>query len=137
MSIVLLYVLLGLALLIIMIGYNYFFRIYFQAQMAEAPVPLLLIIGLTLRGVNARAIVGAHAAAAKAGIETDFNALAAHAKAGGNARRVVTTLIEAKQSGGAVTFEQACQYDLSEHGVIEFPEHDDKNIQKRAGHNGS
>lgn len=104
----------------VMIAYNFFFRLYFRTQMAGAPIALVRIMGMTLRGVDARAIVDAHVCAAKAGVETNVDGLIAHERSGGNARRVVATLIEAKEHGGTVTFEDACAQDLTDHGVIEF-----------------
>ena len=107
-------------LVVVMASYNYFFRLYVRAQIAGAPVPLFQIIGFTLRRANARAIVDAHLSAYKAGIDTEPEALAAHQRAGGNVRRVIATLVEGKEHGGTVTFDEACEQDLSDHGLIAF-----------------
>ncbi len=111
----------GITLVTIVIAYNYYFRVYFRAQMAECPVSLPRIVGFTLQGLSARAIVDAYVSAHKEGLGLELDQLVLHTKAGGNVRRVVTTLIEAKKLGGGITFEQACKDDLAGHGVISFP----------------
>lgn len=78
-------ILLLLALLAFILGvtaYFYYFRLWFRAYLASVHVPLLALVGMTLRKVNPRAIVDAYIAAVQAGSSLTLRDIEEHYRAG-------------------------------------------------------
>ena len=111
----------GLVFLPFLIGYNYYFRIWWKTNQAGAPIPFTQLLAMTARRIDARRVSSAYIQARKRGIAVTIDQLAAHAQAGGNVNRVVAMLEESQELGGDLTFARACDYDLGEHGIIAFP----------------
>lgn len=92
--------------------YIYYGRLYLRTRLAGAPVPLLRIVRLSLKGVDAYKVVGAYVDAKLAGIDAPLDVLEGHALARGNVRKVVNAVVAAKQAGLGLTLEEARTWDL-------------------------
>ncbi len=82
--------------------------LYLQARLHGAPVHLLDLIAMRLRGVDLRAVVFTRTRAIENGIELSTSELEVHALAGGRITNVVTALIAAKKGGLDLNFSTAC-----------------------------
>ncbi len=94
-----------------------FIGIWIRARVANAPVGLLTMVAMRLRGVPVAPIVDARITALKAGIDTATDPLEAHYLAGGNVQQVILALIAAKKAGIALDFDRACAIDLATKGT--------------------
>lgn len=93
--------------------------IYIQAMASGAHVPLVQLIGMTFRRVNAKAIVDGRIMATKAGIDIATPPLEAHYLARGNVLNVVRALIAANKAGIELEFNRACAIDLAGRDVLD------------------
>lgn len=93
--------------------------IYIQALASGAPVPLIQLIGMTLRRVNAKIIVDGRIMAKKAGIDIDTPTLEAHYLAKGHVLNVVQALIAANKANIELNFNRACAIDLAGRDVLD------------------
>ncbi len=93
--------------------------LFIQALLSGAPVGILALVGMRLRGVNPKAIVDSRIAAVKAGIPLSTNQLETHYLARGNVARVVQALISADKANINLSFERACAIDLAGRDVLE------------------
>lgn len=93
--------------------------IYIQALASGAHVPLVQLIGMTLRRVNARLIVDGRIMAKKAGLEVETSLLEAHYLARGNVLSVVRALIAANKANIDLNFNRACAIDLAGRDVLD------------------
>ena len=88
-------------------------RIWLQAYMSGIDVSFISLIGMSLRRVNADAIVQAQVMAKQAGVNIadgrgmNTASLEAHYLAGGNINRVVVAIIAANRAGIDLDFERA------------------------------
>jgi len=93
--------------------------LFVQALLSGAPVGILALIGMRLRGVDPKVIVYSRIAAIKAGIPITTNQLETHFLARGNVVRVVQALISADKANLNLTFQRACAIDLAGRDVLE------------------
>jgi len=93
--------------------------LFIQALLSGAPVGILALIGMRLRGVDPKIIVYSRIAAIKAGIPLTTNQLETHFLARGNVGRVVQALISADKANLNLTFQRACAIDLAGRDVLE------------------
>ncbi len=116
---VILFFVLGLAVLVFIGLAISFFNLWLQALLSGAHVSFLNLVAMRLRNVSARVIVSARIRAAKAGIELDTDQLEAHYLARGNVLRVVEALIVANNPNIDLHFQQAAAIDLAGRDVLE------------------
>lgn len=109
----------GIAAFIFMIFIFKYGWIYIQALASGAHVPLVQLIGMTFRHVNAKTIVDGRIMAKKAGIELTTPLLEAHFLARGNVLNVVRALIAANKATIALDFNRACAIDLAGRDVLD------------------
>jgi uncharacterized protein YqfA (UPF0365 family) len=107
----------GVALLVIAAVLFNFLGIWVRAKVANAPVGLLTMVAMRLRGVPVSPIVDARITALKAGIEISTDPLEAHYLAGGNVQQVILALIAADKAGIVLDFNRACAIDLATKGT--------------------
>ncbi|HEX4086746.1 MAG TPA: flotillin-like protein FloA [Chthoniobacteraceae bacterium] len=94
-----------------------FINIWVRAWIAGAPVSLMRLVGMRLRGVPAALIVDTRIAAIKAGIDISSDLLEAHYLAGGNVENTVRALVAADKAGIELDFNRACAIDLATRGT--------------------
>ena len=93
--------------------------LYIKAIASDAHVPLLQIISMTFRDIDARSIVEHRIMAKKAGIDIAPSSLEAHSLAGGNVNHVVRAIIAARKSNIELSFDYACAIDLAGRNVFD------------------
>jgi uncharacterized protein YqfA (UPF0365 family) len=93
-----------------------FFSVWLKALLADAPVRMLNLVAMRLRGVPYALIVSARITAAKAGIMLTPDELEAHYLAEGNLIATVQALIAAQKAKLQLNFERACAIDLATKG---------------------
>ncbi len=108
----------GLILLAVLIFLFTYGSLYVKAMLANAPVGLLEIIGMKLRGVDPAVIVNCRIMSVKAGLPLSVEQLETQNLARGNVANVVRALIGAKMADIPLTFNQACAIDLSGRDVL-------------------
>jgi len=94
-----------------------FLRIWIRARLAGAPVNLITMIAMRLRGSPVARIVDAHIAATKAGLDLDTDTIEAHYLAGGDGNNCTVALIAAAKQGVALDWNRACAIDLAMKGT--------------------
>src|ERR687891_768616 len=114
--------LIGLAVLavfafVIVIVVSKYFMTWLRARIANAPVSLGKMIGMSLRKVPVGLIVDNRITAVKAGLEVASDPLEAHFLAGGSVDHVVLALIAADKAGISLDFNRACAIDLATKGT--------------------
>jgi uncharacterized protein YqfA (UPF0365 family) len=111
-------------LVLTLVIFNYG-NLWLQAYMSNARVSMLSLIGMSLRQVHARTIVGAKIMAMQAGVGTDpetgitTRRLEAHYLAGGNVPRVVHALVAAHRADIDLDFDRAAAIDLAGRDVLD------------------
>src|SRR5216117_3947567 len=114
--------LVGLAVLavfafVIVIVISKYFMTWLRARIANAPVSLGKMIGMSLRKVPVGLIVDNRITAVKAGLDVRSDPLEAHYLAGGDVSHVVLALIAADKAGISLDFNRACAIDLATKGT--------------------
>src|SRR5438128_4105259 len=94
-----------------------FFTTWLRARVANAPVSIGKMIGMSLRKVPVGLIVDNRITAVKAGIDIPSDPLEAHYLAGGDVNQVILALIAADKAGIALEFNRACAIDLATKGT--------------------
>src|ERR1043166_7959459 len=94
-----------------------FFTTWLRAWIANAPVGMGKMIGMSLRKVPVGLIVDNRITAVKAGIDIPSDPLEAHYLAGGDVNHVILALIAADKSGISLDFNRACAIDLATKGT--------------------
>src|SRR5215211_3973587 len=94
-----------------------FFNFWLRARLANAPVGLFKMFGMSLRKVPVGLIVDNRITAVKAGIEVPSDPLEAHYLAGGDVTQVILALIAADKAGIALDYNRACAIDLATKGT--------------------
>lgn len=108
---------LGLLLFVVIVK---FFNIWLQAFVTRARVSMPSLIAMSLRKVNARAIVDSKIMLVQAGLKNiSTEALEAHYLAGGNLKRVIQALIVAHRAKIALDWDTASAIDLAGRNVLE------------------
>ena len=77
------------------------------------------LVGMRLRKVPPRSIVGPKISAAKAGLEVALESMEAHFLAGGDVQAVILALISADKANIDLTFERATAIDLAGRNVLD------------------
>jgi len=93
-----------------------FFSVWLRASLAGAPVGMLNLWAMKLRGVPFSLIVDARIRAKKAGIPLLVDDVEAQYLAGGNVIDCVHALIAAQKAGIALDWQRACAIDLATKG---------------------
>lgn len=114
--VILVVIVLGLALVIFLFNYGF---LWLKALLAGAPVKILEILGMRLRGVRPSVIVDSRIMVTKAGLPIPTVQLETHYLARGNVPNVVRALIAASKAGIPLTFNQACAIDLAGRDVLD------------------
>eukprot|EP01031_Cornospumella_fuschlensis_P051090 gene51090-biopygen41035 len=110
------YVIIGLAVIVALVVFVLiatFFKLWLRARISIAPVSILNLLAMYLRGVPNALIVDNRITAAKAGIIIQSDELEAHYLAGGEVTHVVLSLVAADKAGIPLTFKRACAIDLA------------------------
>src|SRR6266699_2883202 len=94
-----------------------FFTTWLRARVANAPVSIGKMIGMSLRKVPVGLIVDNRITAVKAGLDVRSGPLEAHYLAGGDVSHVVLALIAADKAGISLDFNRACAIDLATKGT--------------------
>src|SRR5678810_109047 len=94
-----------------------FFNFWLRARLANAPVGLFKMFGMSLRKVPVGLIVDNRITAVKAGLEVPSDPLEAHYLAGGDVSQVILALIAADKAGISLDFNRACAIDLATKGT--------------------
>ncbi len=97
----------------------YFLKTWIRALAAGAPVRIVTLVGMKLRGINPTRIVDARIMALKAGLSVETVDLEAHYLAGGNINKVIKALIAADKANIALDFKKACAIDLAGRDIEE------------------
>ena len=114
-----------IVLLVVVVGiiflsvFLYFLKIWIRALAAGAPVSVVNLVGMKLRGINPTRIVDARIMALKAGLSVETVDLEAHYLAGGNITKVTRALIAADKANIALEFRKACAIDLAGRDIEE------------------
>lgn len=91
-----------------------FIGLWFQAFVSGTPIPLLNIIGMSMRKIPPKVIVNAHITAFKAGLKgIAVSDLETHYLAGGHVTEVVQALIAADKANIALDWRRATAIDLA------------------------
>src|SRR6187401_212240 len=94
-----------------------FFNFWLRARLANAPVGLFKMFGMSLRKVPVGLIVDNRITAVKAGLDIPTDPLEAHYLAGGDVGHVILALIAADKAGISLDFNRACAIDLATKGT--------------------
>lgn len=105
------------ALLIVLIIVMNFFNTWLKAYLAGAPVNMLTLVAMRLRGVPYGVIVEARITAVKAGQSLTIEELEKHYLAEGNLLQTVQALIAANKARMNMTWEDATRIDLATKGT--------------------
>ncbi len=97
-----------------------FFGLWFQALVTGTPISLFNIVGMSLRKIPSRLIVGAYINVYKAGIKgITVTDLETHFLAGGNVSNVVRAMIAADKANIPLTWRQATAIDLAGRDILD------------------
>src|ERR671934_155540 len=94
-----------------------FFGLWLRAWIANAPVGIGKMIGMSLRKVPVGLIVDSRITSVKAGLTVPSDPLEAHYLAGGDVNQVILALIAADKAGISLDFNRACAIDLATKGT--------------------
>jgi uncharacterized protein YqfA (UPF0365 family) len=97
-----------------------FFGLYARALMSGAPVPMVNLIGMKLRRVDARTVTDAWIQATRAQVDVTLPELESHLLSGGDVQHVMAAIIAAKQTGKELTWKGAAAMDLAQRDVVEY-----------------
>ena len=97
----------------------HFLQIWIRAFAAKAPVTIVNLVGMRLRGIPPGIVVNARIMAVKAGLDMTTDGLEAHYLAGGRVEKVVRAIIAADKANIELTFQQACAIDLAGRDIEE------------------
>src|SRR5439155_11525909 len=97
----------ALIVLILAIIVSRFFTTWIRAKVANAPVGIGKMVGMSLRKVPVGLIVDNRITAVKAGIDIPSDPLEAHYLAGGDVSQVILALIAADKAGISLDFNRA------------------------------
>lgn len=104
----------GLALLFLIASFG---SIWLRSLASGAPVGLVELIALRLRGIPVGYIVDNRITAVKSGLPLTIDDLSTHYLAGGNVDMIVQALIAAQRAGIHLDFNRACAIDLATKGT--------------------
>lgn len=105
-------------ILLLMVGQ--FISLWFQAFVSGTPISLWNIIGIALRKIPPRLIVGSRITLYKAGLkEVSVSDLETHYLAGGHVEEVVAAYIAADKANIALNWQQATAIDLAGRNILD------------------
>lgn len=104
----------GLALLFLIASFG---SIWLRSLASGAPVGLVELVALRLRGIPVGYIVDNRITAVKSGLPLTIDDLSTHYLAGGNVDMIVQALIAAQRAGIHLDFNRACAIDLATKGT--------------------
>ena len=107
----------GIIAVIALIVVISFINTWLKAMLAGAPVSILTLIAMRLRGVPYGMIVDSRIMAVKAGLDLTINQLEEHYLAEGNLIPTIQALIAAEKAGMDLSWKQACAIDLATKGT--------------------
>ena len=109
------------ALVVALFLFFYFipFGLWISALAARVRIGIGELVGMRLRRVSPRLILGAQISATKAGLKIPTSFLEAHFLSGGQVENVITALIAADKAGINLTTERAAAIDLAGRNVLE------------------
>jgi uncharacterized protein YqfA (UPF0365 family) len=113
------FIIILLAVLIFLMLFVKFFRLWLQAKLSRADVKFSELIGMWLRKVDIRMIVLSKITAVQAGLELTTRDLESHYLAGGRVPNVVRALIAANRANIDLTFKTATAIDLAGRDILE------------------
>ena len=90
-----------------------FINTWLKAMLAGAPVGMLTLIAMRLRGVPYGMIVDSRIMAVKAGLDLTINQLEEHYLAEGHLIPTIQALIASEKAGMDLSWKQACAIDLA------------------------
>lgn len=94
-------------------------QLWVAAWASGATVSLATLIGMRLRKIPPRLVVGPRISAVKAGLDITIERLEAHFLAGGNVPLLVNALISADKANIRLNFDRAAAIDLAGRNVLE------------------
>jgi uncharacterized protein YqfA (UPF0365 family) len=103
-------------LVLALICFN-FLGIWIRARVAGAPVSMLTMIAMRLRGVPVAQVVDARITSTKAGVSLETDPIEAHYLSGGDVNNVILSLIAANKAGIPLDWNRACAIDLATKGT--------------------
>ncbi len=112
-------VILGIAVLVFLLLFIKFFRLWLQAKLSRADVKFSELIGMWLRRVDIRIIVLSKITAIQAGLTLSTQDLESHFLAGGRVPNVVRALIAANRANIDLTLKIATAIDLAGRDILE------------------
>ena len=112
-------VLVAVPLLIVVVAFLAFFKLWLRALLSGARVTLASLVGMSLRKVNPGVIVDSRIMAVKAGLPISTTELETHYLAGGSVVRVVQALIAANKANINLDFRKATAIDLAGRDVLD------------------
>jgi len=112
-------VVLGTVVLISLLLFLKFFRLWLQAKLSRADVRFSELIGMWLRKVDSRVIVISRITAVQAGLELTTRDLESHYLAGGRVPNVVLALIAANRANIDLSWKTATAIDLAGRDLLE------------------
>ena len=116
------YVLIGLLLVVGLVIFLVILRylgLWVRCIMTKAEIGLIDLIGMSLRKVSPNVIVGTKIMAVQAGIPVETRDLESHYLAGGNAPKVVRSLIAADRANIELDFKTGAAIDLAGRDVLD------------------
>ena len=94
-----------------------FLGIWIRAKVADAPVGMVTMIAMRLRGVPVSQIVDARITATKAGLLLETDPIEAHYLSGGDVNNCILSLIAAHKAGISLDWNRTCAIDLATKGT--------------------
>lgn len=110
-------VILGIVALVAFVVIISFINTWLKALLAGAPVSMLTLIAMRLRGVPYGMIVDSRIMAVKAGLDLTINQLEEHYLAEGHLIPTIQALIASDKAGMDLSWKQACAIDLATKGT--------------------
>ena len=115
------YILIGILVAIPFFFWLFMIRdlgIWLQAFLSDVYVSLGTVVGMRLRKVDSKIVVGNYIKLKKAGLDIPVKELEAHYLAGGDVDRVAESLIASRMSGNNRTFGEVCAMDLARNNPL-------------------
>ena len=119
MTMIILYVLIGIVLLVFVALFFKFFSLWFRALLSGAHISMAQLVGMWIRKVKLKVIVDSRIMLTKAGIEINSDLLETHYLASGDVIRVSKALIAANKADIPLSFQKAAAIDLAGRDVLE------------------
>ncbi|MFP4618832.1 MAG: flotillin-like protein FloA [Spirochaetaceae bacterium] len=119
MTMLIVYVLIGIVLLVFISFFFKFFSLWFRALLSGAHISMARLVGMWIRKVKLKVIVDSSIMLTKAGIDINSDFLETHFLASGDVIRVSKALIAANKAEIALSFQKAAAIDLAGRDVLD------------------